>query len=59
MCSALYSDFVVWREDELFVQHICLGEPFIAIVLENAIKFIVYQNWNSSRACDKVGLHMT
>ena len=39
-CSLSYSDFVVWREEELFVQRIYLDEPFITIALEKASTFI-------------------
>ena len=39
-CSLSYSDFVVWREKELFVQRIYLDEPFISVALEMAAMFI-------------------
>ena len=42
VCGAQYADFVVWREDELFVQRIALDEKFIAIQVEKAKKFFMY-----------------
>ncbi len=36
ICSASYSDFVVWQEQDLFVQRIYLDEPFITYAFMKA-----------------------
>ncbi len=40
ICSASYSDFVVWQENDFFVQRINLDEPFITIALIKSIELI-------------------
>ena len=38
--DAQYCDFVVWNVDHLFVQRLCLDEPFITVALEKCKQFI-------------------
>ena len=38
--DAQYCDFVVWNVDHLFVQRLCLDEPFITVALEKCRQFI-------------------
>ena len=42
VCGAQYADFVVWRENELFVERIAIDSKFIAIKVEKAKKFFMY-----------------
>ena len=37
---AQYCDFVVWNDDNLFIQRLLLDEPFISIALEKCKQFM-------------------
>ena len=43
---AQYCDFIVWREGELFVQHIFLDEPFITVALGKCHSSNFKLSWN-------------